>query len=289
MQNRLTFSLLNADHVLLNKSWSYHNVISPFYRLYLIDNGMGMLSNPDQSLPLEKGFLYLIPSFTIVNQTCPFFLSQYYIHFIEETADGSSLFADNRRLMKVKATGTDLACFKRLLAINPGRDLQKSDDPKVYEKSNILNGFRNINAQLPLENLVETQGIILILLSRFLHNEEYRSERKNLIPSKIPEAINYIQTNLSGDITVEELARRANLSTDYFSRSFYRHTGLRPLQFINQKRIERAQFLILTTNFTFAEIAAETGFESLSYFSRIFKTVTGQTPGFYRDNHLHYM
>ena len=235
--------------------------------MYLIDNGTGMLSNPDQSLPQKKSFLYLIPSFTIVSQTCPSFLSQYYIHFIEETADGSSLFTYNRKLMRVRATSADLAYFKRLLAINPGRDLRKSDDPKVYEKSNVLTSFRNINAQLPLGNLLETQGIIQILLSRFLHNEEYRSESKTLIPSRIPETINYIQTNLSGNITVEELAGRANLSTDYFSRSFYRHTGLRPLQFINQKRIERAQFLILTTNFTFSEVAAETGFESLSYFA----------------------
>lgn len=289
MQNRLTFSLLNADHVQLNKRWNYHNVVSPFHRLYLIDNGTGMLSNPDQSLTLKKGFLYLIPSFTILNQTCPSFLSQYYIHFIEETADGSSLFAYNRKLMKVKSTSADLACFKRLLAINPGRDLRKSDDPKVYEKSIVLNSFRKLNARLPLGSLVETQGIIQILLSRFLHTDEYRMERKSLIPSRILEAINHIQTNLSGNITVEELAGRANLSADYFSRSFYRHTGLRPLQFIHQKRVERAQFLILTTNCTFAEISAETGFESLSYFARIFKRVTGQTPGFYRDNHLDYM
>ena len=289
MQHRLTFSLLNADHVRLNKSWNYHNVVSPFHRLYLIDNGTGMLSNPYQSLTLKKGFLYLIPSFTIVNQTCPSFLSQYYIHFIEETADGSSLFAYNRKLMTVKATGADLACFKRLLAINPGRDLRKSDDPKVYEKSIVLNSFRKINARLPLGSLVETQGIIQILLSRFLHTEEYRMERKSLIPSRILEAINHIQTNLSENITVEGLAGRANLSIDYFSRLFCQHTGLRPLAFLHQKRIERAQFLIMTTNYTFAEVATETGFESLSYFARIFKRVTGQTPGSYRDNHLHFM
>ena len=66
MVNSLTFSLLNIDHVQLNRSWNYKNVISPFYRLYLIDGGTGALSNPEQSLKLEKGYLYLIPSYTLV-------------------------------------------------------------------------------------------------------------------------------------------------------------------------------------------------------------------------------
>lgn len=289
MQHKLQFSLLNADYVHLNKNWNYYNVVSPFYRLYLIDEGMGNISNPGQSLRLETGYLYLIPSFTLVNQTCPSFLSQYYVHFIEETSDGSSLFARCRKLMGVKATEEDIAHFKKLIALNPGRDLRKSDNPKVYEKSTVLDGFRNRNALLPAASLLETQGIILILLSRFLNHEEYCSVDKSGIPSVILDAVNYIQTSLAENLTIEELGRRANLSADYFSRLFYRHIGLRPMQFIHRKRVERAQFLILTTHLSFAEIACETGFESQSYFARIFKSVTGQTPGFYRDNHLHYL
>ena len=289
MTPRLTFSLLNADKVNLNKSWNYKNVISPFYRLYLIDSGTGVLSNPGQQLRMEKGFLYLIPSFTLVNQTCPSHLSQYYIHFIEDTPDGSSMFSHSRKLMKVAATAADLDCFRRLLWLNPGRDLRKSDNPQVYEKTSVLKSFREINAQLPLSTVIETQGLILVLLSRFLSNELYHSGKDSPIPSTILESMNYILTHLASVLTVEELAGHANLSTDYFSKCFYRHTGLRPLQYIHHKRIERAQFLILTTHLSFAAIATETGFESLSYFARIFKAITGQAPGSYRKAHLHVM
>ena len=289
MMPGLIFSLLNADKVNLNKSWNYKNVISPFYRLYLIDNGSGVLSNPDQSLILEKGFLYLIPSFTLVNHTCPSRLSQYYIHFIEDTPDGSSMFSHSRKLMKVKATRADLDCFRRLLWLNPGRDLRKSDNPQVYEKTSVLKSFREINAQLPLSTVIETQGLIQVLLSRFLSNELYHSGKNDPIPSAILESMSYILTHLATTITVEELAGHANLSTDYFSKSFCRHTGLRPLQYIHQKRIERARFLILTTHLSFTAIAAETGFESLSYFTRVFKATTGQAPGTYRKTHLHVM
>lgn len=287
MRNRFTFSLLNTDYVQLNESWNYLNVISPFYRLYLIDDGIGHLSTPEQSITLEKGQLYLIPSFTMFNQTCPSNLSQFYVHFIEESSDGGSLFARSRKLLQTTATAADIELFQRLVTINPGRDLRKSDNPKVYEKTNILKGFQEANAKLSLATLLETQGLIQILLSRFLDCKDFASENIKIIPSRIMEAINHIQTNLSGSLSVEELATRANLSTDHFSRSFYQHTGQRPLQFIQQKRIERAQFLILTSNYSFAEIAEQTGFESLSYFARVFKGTTGQTPGTYRDSNAY--
>lgn len=281
MINRFTYSLLNTDYVQLNESWNYLNVISPFYRLYLIDSGVGYLSNPEQSITLEEGYLYLIPSYTIFNQTCPSSLSQYYVHFIEESPDGGSLFALNRKLLQVPATDTDIVLFKRLIGINPGRDLRKSDNPQVYEKSNVLKGFQQANARQSLASLLESQGIIQVLLSRFLDGHE---QTAGTIPSRVMNAIHFIQTHLHENISVEELAVGANLSTDHFSRSFLQHTGQRPLQYIQQKRVERAQFLILTSNFTFAEIAAHTGFESLSYFTRVFKCNTGKTPGAFRND-----
>lgn len=289
MQNRLVFSLLNVDYVRLNSHWNYHNVISPFFRLYLIEDGAGLLLNPEQLLQLEKGFLYLVPSFTVVTQTCSSFLNQYYAHFIEEASDGSSLFAHSRKLMKVKATGADVDAFMRLLEINPGRELPQLDNPEMYEEKAILSFFRERNFRLSPHRVMETQGLIMILLSRFLHIGQEQSARQNPIPSTILDAVNYIQTHLSGNITVEELAGRACLSTDHFSRCFYRHTGFRPLQFIHRKRVERAQFLVVTTHLSLAEIAGETGFDSVSHFARIFKSITGQTPGNYRDTHLHYL
>ncbi|HEY0611972.1 MAG TPA: helix-turn-helix transcriptional regulator, partial [Chitinophaga sp.] len=57
------------------------------------------------------------------------------------------------------------------------------------------------------------------------------------------------------------------------------------LSYIQLKRVERAQSLLVNTDLPLAEIAAETGFENLSYFTRIFKEKAGQTPGEYKKNH----
>lgn len=282
--SKFTFSLLNADLVKLNKNWNYRNIISPFYRLYLIEDGDGKLYTPATSHMLGKGHLYLVPCFTMCNYCCTTYLHQYYVHFTEESTDGTSLFLWNRKIFKVKANQGDLANFKRLLQINPGRGLIKSENPRDYEKRPVLESFQELNDLLHVSAYMETQGIILQLLSRFLASEHFEFEKKSAIPSKISNAIHYIQTNLQQDLTVADLAARANQNSDYFSRIFAGHMGERPLAYIQSRRIERAQFLITTTDLSFTEIAEQTGFETLSYFSRIFKNITGQTPSEYKKN-----
>lgn len=118
---------------------------------------------------------------------------------------------------------------------------------------------------------METQGTILQLLARFLTTATFKQLGNNSIPSNVLDAVSYIQLNLKENLTVTDLAERASLHPDYFSRLFLEATGERPINFIHEKRIERAQYLITTTNMPYAEIALETGFETLSYFSRIFK------------------
>ncbi len=284
MSIKYTFSLLNADAVILNKSWDYKNVVSPFYRLYFISKGSGWLSTPDEKMLLEENHLYLIPSFTLFNQGCDGVLGQYYIHFSEEPAVGDSLFAANRKLFKRPALPADIAGLERIIQLNPGRDLRSSDNPKVYEKNPVIRSFLDRNKQLPLAVLLETEGIIMQLLSRFIYDGFRLASHRNISP-KIPETLDYIFTNLREKLTVDALATRANLSTDYFSRLFQQETGERPLALIRSKRIERAQFLLVASDMTLSVIAAETGFDDLSYFSRVFTKLTGRTPGSYRRTH----
>lgn len=277
------FSLLNADYVKLNKSWNYKNVISPFYRMYLIDEGEGLLSGPTNSETLEPGFLYLVPSYTLCNYSCLDFLGQYYLQFIEESPDGTSLFSSNRRILKVALTDADTQLLLRLLALNPDRGLSRHN-PRDYEKRPVLRQYEELNNLLSLSAYVETSGILLQLLSRFLDGSSFQSNIQPVIPSKVLEAINYIQTNLQLNLTVAALAERAGQHIDYFSRVFLEHTGERPLSYIQFKRIEHAQFLMITADISFSEIAIRCGFESLSYFSRTFKKITGQTPRQYKLN-----
>ena len=283
-----TFSLLHVYYLKADAKWSYPNVISPYFRIYYIDEGEGFVSNATQTVKLEPGYLYMIPSYTLFSQHCKEYLGQYYLHLFEESVHGISLFENNRNILKIAASELDISLFKKLLEINPGRGVSSSNDPKVYEKTHLYRGYQELNNVVNEKTFLETQGIILQLVSRFLNLLNPKHQQPEPIPSKILETISYIQLHLKEDLTVKFLAQRGNQNQDYFSRLFLQHTGERPLVYIHQKRIERAQYLITTTEMSYTEIAEETGFGSFPHFSKVFKKVTSLTPGEYRkQNFIH--
>ena len=277
-----TFSLLNVDYVKLTPKWDYKNVISPYYRIYYIDNGLGEVSDQTDTLTLEPGYLYIIPSFTLCNLRCKDRLSQYFVQFFEESADGVSLFAQKRTVKKIKASQMDIDIFKRLLEINPGRGINRSDDPKVYEKNIYYKEYQELNNRQSLSSYFETQGILLQLMGRFLKSQHHHVHGIQHAPLKIAETIGHILVNLHEELSVTVLASRVNQHPDYFSRQFKAFTGERPVNYILGKRIERAQHLLATSQLTYSEIAIQTGFESLSYFSKSFKKLTGLSPREYK-------
>ncbi|MDE3237052.1 MAG: helix-turn-helix domain-containing protein [Bacteroidota bacterium] len=283
-----TFSLLNTDYVKLSFRWNYKNVISPYHRIYYIDEGEGELSDIKKSVLLEAGYLYIIPSFTLCNMICRNYLSQYFVQFFEESSDGLSLFAHHRSILKVPANEIDVLNFKRLIAINPGRGINRSDNPKVYEKNIYYKEYQELNNRQDTSYFLETQGILLQLISRFITQEIHQHKQSGFIPVKILEAISYISLHLNLPLTVKHLADRANQHPDYFSRLFEQHIGTRPAAYINEKRIERAQYLIATSQDSYSAIAEATGFETLSHFSRTFKKITGLSPSAYKKQvYLH--
>ncbi|MCF0069649.1 AraC family transcriptional regulator [Dyadobacter sp. CY261] len=279
---RHTLSLLNTDYVQLDSKWNYKNVISPYHRIYYIDAGEGKISDTSKTLKLEAGYLYIIPSYTFCNLVCENFLSQYFVQFFEESTDGTSLFSDIRLVHRVKACDIDLINFRRLVDINPGRGINRSDNPQVYEKNIYYKEYQELNNHQKISDFLETQGILLQLLSRFTVPEIFQVREARVIPAKILDAMRFVYVNLHLPLKVKLLAERASLNAEYFSRLFEKHTGTRPLSFIYETRIERAVHIMATSRVSNAEIASLTGFESLSHFTRTFKKVTGLPPSAYR-------
>jgi AraC-like DNA-binding protein len=280
-----SFVLLNVDHVQLGKKWNYKNVLSPYYRMYYIDEGEGTITNEKDAWVLEPGYLYLIPSFTLCNLQCSGHLGQYFIHFFEDAVDGISLFHNSRTVFKLKATGLEIAQIKRLLDINPGRKINRSSNPKDYEKNIYYQEYEALNNRQSYELFLETQGILLQLISKFIGPEQLQKSDTTGIPSKVVDLLGFIQLNLDKPVTVKQLAKMVNQHPDYLSRLFLKLTGERPLSYIHTKRIERAQYLMMTTQLSLSQIAGATGFDNLPHFSKVFKKKTSLTPGQYREQH----
>jgi AraC-like DNA-binding protein/ligand-binding sensor protein len=96
-------------------------------------------------------------------------------------------------------------------------------------------------------------------------------------------AENYIQENFTRKITLKEIADIAGFSPPYFSSIFKEEMGENPSKYLNRLRVEKASRLLLETDMSLSEIAACCCFEDQSWFSKIFKTYTGISPGKYRN------
>ena len=277
-----SFSLLNVDHVALNSSWNYTNIVSPYYRIYYIDAGQGEISDAGATHTLEPGYLYIIPCFTLCSMRCPEQLSQYFVQFFEVSTNGISYFTHHRKIIKRKAAALDIELFIRLLEINPGRGINRSDNPRIYEKDIYYKEYQAQNNHQSPAVFIQTQSILLFLVAGFVELIDRSYIETPPVPVKVMDTISYILLHLQEALSVAQLARLVNQHVDHFSRQFKLHTGRSPICFIREKRIERAQYLMATTQMTYSEISRQTGFDTLSYFSKTFKKITGSAPGAYR-------
>lgn len=82
---------------------------------------------------------------------------------------------------------------------------------------------------------------------------------------------------------VKRLAEVSGTSEAHFSRSFKQAFGLPPHRYLLTRRIEQASTLLRDTDFNITEIAFATGWESIGTFGRIFRDITGQSPGEFRE------
>lgn len=102
------------------------------------------------------------------------------------------------------------------------------------------------------------------------------------IVDKILTAEAWANARLKEVINLADWSRALKLNPVYFGRIFKRETGLRPMEWLNQRRLQMAcQYLSGTTK-SVGEIALACGFDSQFYFSRVFRRQFGQSPLQYR-------
>ncbi|MBR5157859.1 MAG: AraC family transcriptional regulator [Clostridia bacterium] len=94
--------------------------------------------------------------------------------------------------------------------------------------------------------------------------------------------IEYIDKNYSEKITLDYLASLVNLNSEYLCRLFKKVTGSTIGDYINFVRISKAEKLLSTTDKTISEISMDTGFASVSYFNRVFKSYKKCSPSVYK-------
>lgn len=126
---------------------------------------------------------------------------------------------------------------------------------------------------------------ILVLLLRFYQQEApYTSghDRQQETMTQLRTVLQYVDQHYSENITLSDLARLANMSSQYFCHIFKNLTGKRPVDYINYLRINKAVRLLSDSQLNISEIAMAVGFNDSNYFSRLFKKYQKTSPSVMR-------
>lgn len=94
----------------------------------------------------------------------------------------------------------------------------------------------------------------------------------------------YIEANIDKEMTRESLAELVYLNPDYLARLFKKEVGESLVSYITNKRISLAKEYLDKTNDPINAVAIKVGYDNFSYFSKVFKDVTGITPKDYKNN-----
>ncbi len=101
----------------------------------------------------------------------------------------------------------------------------------------------------------------------------------------IKNAVKYINNLGSNETTLEDIAKNAGFSTDYFNRIFRNHTGFNVMEYVKFRKLNRAARILRTSpDRDILSIALDCGYESHEGFTRAFKEQYGKTPTEYREN-----
>ena len=110
-----------------------------------------------------------------------------------------------------------------------------------------------------------------------------RVRRGNYASDLVRNVANYVQHHLSEAITTGQVADSLFLSRQHLSRRFTREAGIPLAAFIRNEKAEEAKRLLRYTDRPVSAIAVYLGFSSQGHFSKVFREITGMTPGEYRE------
>lgn len=166
-------------------------------------------------------------------------------------------FPDNERIFPVGTSMEYERIFKRIII-----ELQRCQDN--YE-----------------EMLTLLLRHLLIIFQRELSREQVL--KNEYLDHEMDTAVTYFNENYNRDINIEEYATSRGMSVSWFIRSFKKFTDSTPMQFIVALRVNNAQVLLETTNYSINEISKIVGYDNQLYFSRLFHKLKGFSPREYRE------
>lgn len=143
-------------------------------------------------------------------------------------------------------------------------DVKRLDTPKVVLQTKGI--LSNLESASEIQRMLTPNGLLPQPTGRL-----------------VKQASAYIQQNYTRSFTLVELSNTIGVSKGYLSRIFKMDTGISLWDYLNRYRIQKAKELLLLTDESITAIAANVGYEDMSYFSRVFREIVGCSPRTFRQ------
>lgn len=178
-------------------------------------------------------------------------------------------------------TGSDAAMILQATDFSKDAPVIKNTPDGEYIREKILQIYDARGNEF--DHAVEMTGRLYTMLAMFMKNVSKKSTA-NTSQSYVQKGIEYISSNYSYPITVEDIASYVGLSRSHLFRSFESVMGQSPKEYLTDFRIKQACYLLEHSNLSITAIANSIGFDNSLYFSKIFHKQKGLPPKEYRKN-----
>lgn len=183
----------------------------------------------------------------------------------------------------------DLCRLKYMMPMN-GRQLKFNN--LIRNNARVSSILQEIIRECREQNYayeVAAKGHFLCLLAELFRSElSAINQSENMIPIKsehemIASVFNYIAENYTKKITLDDLSSLCCVNSSHLCRVFKKITGKTVIEYVNEYRLSKVHLLLLTSDKSLSEIAAETGYSDMGYLSRRFKALHGFSPNKLRE------
>ena len=154
-----------------------------------------------------------------------------------------------------------------------------NENTREYIFDTLSDLFEKNDKDLENEEYFSTRLASLLLL---ISHEKSGQKEVRYTDERFKKLIQYIDENYSEILGIEEIIKAMSISRGTLFRIFKKHFNISPITYLNSVKIQKACVLLSNKHKNVTEIAFECGFNSCTYFDRIFKQFTGITPAEYK-------
>jgi AraC family transcriptional regulator len=135
---------------------------------------------------------------------------------------------------------------------------------------------------------VEQAMAVALIQGHAVRHRPMQLSRGGLGSARLRRIKELVHAKMEDDLSLDEMAQSAGLSTAHFARMFRKSTGETPHQFVLRQRLERAKAMLRASDARILDVAVACGFKTQQHFAQVFRGFCGISPTGYRQDFLGY-